>query len=202
MPRSHSPVLHEGCPVILYSHYFYYGCLLALFFIIVCHSCTFPAVNPFTPAGASHQIVKDEMWFKKKKTPVPLRLLPYLYATPILLFNLMHFKVTKIATCSTAACVRLVKKDPTKWIGHAEGDSDKQTEKTQTTVSGLRKIMAFNVVAINLWNLESESIIQRKMQWASYLLLVLLGTRINITNCEHYKSVFWPNRQACWLCVV
>lgn len=185
--------IHITFITVVYWHYFSLLCVTV---------ARFQQSIPLLQQAQVTKLWKMRCDLKKKKTPVPLRLLPYLYATPILLFNLMHFKVTKIATCSTAACVRLVKKDPTKWIGHAEGDSDKQTEKTQTTVSGLRKIMAFNVVAINLWNLESESIIQRKMQWASYLLLVLLGTRINRTNCEHYKSVFWPNRQACWLCVV
>lgn len=56
----------------------------------------------------------------------PVLLPPYLYASPILLFNHLHFKVTKIATCRTGACDS-VKKGPTKWIGHAEGDSDRLT---------------------------------------------------------------------------
>lgn len=89
-----------------------------------------------------------------KKTPVPCRLLPYLYATPILLFNLLHFKVTKIATCCTAACVSLWKKSPQSELDmqrETVTSRQKQTEKTQTTVSMLVKIMLFNVVAINLF---------------------------------------------------
>lgn len=110
MPCGDCPAVQKGCLIILYSDYsiaVVYWRYLAL----VRHSCTFLAIIPFTLAGKSHQIIK-ETWCGWQKAPAPCRLLPYLYATPILLFNLLDFKVTKIATCRTAACVSLWKKSP------------------------------------------------------------------------------------------
>ncbi len=85
-----------------------------------------------------------------QSTPAPCRVLPYLHATPILFFNLMRFKVTKIATCCRAACEK--RAGEMNWTCRGrqrQADKVRQRE-TQTIASVLVTIMSLNVVGTYL----------------------------------------------------
>lgn len=118
MPCGHCPVIQEGCLIILYSNYFYYGCLLALFSIIA-SELHISSIHSFY--ASRHKSPNYKRWDAVHKKHKLLAVSTLFVCNSHFVVQSLAFQGHKNSNMSYCCLWQSVKKEPTKWIGHAEG---------------------------------------------------------------------------------